>query len=240
VRGGLRRINDGDVGGRDAAQHRLDERVVGAAEDKDVGIVGLGRKGVRQIDLCNLDRHRMIDPSFFNKRHKERTSFLSYNYISSFQRAAVGVAGGGRFGADHDNLTIKAGRGRGRGAGFDYANDLDVRSSFDFREGKGRSGIAGDDKKLGAMRLEVANRSNCVMGDSGGGLGSVGQAGCVAEIEIVGVGNAMKKCRKNCEAAYAGIEDADGWPTNVRPASVGLFGQSSAFRCRRTDDGTDR
>ena len=240
MRGGLRGINDGDVGGRDAAQHRLDERVMGAAQDKDVGIMGLGRKGVRQIDLRDLDRHRMIDPSFLNKRNKERTGFLSYNNISSFQRAAIGVAGGGSFRAYHDDLAIKAGRGRGLGAGFDYANDLDVRSSFDFLEGKGRSGIAGDDEKLGAMRLEMANGSHRVMGDGGGRLGPVGQAGCVAEIEIVGVGNAMKKRGKNREPAHARVEDANGWPANVRPASVGLFGQSSAFRCRRTDDGTDR
>lgn len=69
LRGGLGRVDDIDVARRDTLQQRFEQRVVGAPEDNSVGILkSLGESFV-EIYASYLLGHRVIDPSFFDKRN---------------------------------------------------------------------------------------------------------------------------------------------------------------------------
>ena len=70
------------------------------------------------------------------------------------------------------------------------------------------------------------------------GLGAVGKAGGVAEVDVVGAGDEWEQLAQDGEAAEAGVKDADGqgmlerslgrgWPA-VRRGAVGVAAVSTA------------
>ncbi len=155
----------------------------------------------------------VLDPSFFDQRNKKRAGFFFHRDAAGFQSAPVGMTGNRGLGADDHNFACTAGLGCGAGSGLDYADDLNLRGSFDFVKGKSSGSVAGDDQEFGSLRLKVPNSSDGVVGDRGGGFGAVRQAGGVSEVKIVSVRNMAQQRGKHGEAADPGIEDADGGPT---------------------------
>ena len=73
----LRRIHNAYMLPRNAAQERLDQRIVRASEHQHVGVVKSIRKSLSEIDLRDLLGNGMVNPSLFDKGHQQRTGFLA-------------------------------------------------------------------------------------------------------------------------------------------------------------------
>ena len=79
---------------------------------------------------------------------------------------------------------------RGRpGLRVRYADDGDGEGALDVFEGEGGGGVAGDDEEFCALVVEEPGAGDGVAGDGFAGLGAVGEAGGVAEVDVVGVGD---------------------------------------------------
>src|SRR5260370_30120978 len=72
----FRGVHDANVRRRNPAQQRLQERIVGAAEDQRVRVVEAVSKSLTQVDKSDLFGDRMLDPSLFDQRDQQRTSLL--------------------------------------------------------------------------------------------------------------------------------------------------------------------
>ena len=77
-------------------------------------------------------------------------------------------------------------------------------------EGEGGGGVAGDDETVGTLLVEELCALYCVAGDGGLGFCSVGETGGVAEVDVVGRGDAGQQGAEDGEASEAGVEDAYG------------------------------
>ena len=95
-------------------------------------------------------------------------------------------------------------------AGVDDADDGDAEAALDVVEGEGGGGVAGDDEEVGALGFEEAGAFDGVAGDGALGFGAVGEAGGVAEVDVVRAGDEGQQGAEDGEAAEAGVEDADG------------------------------
>ncbi len=74
---------------------------------------------------------------------------------------------------------------------------------LDFGEGEGGGGVAGDDEDVGALIEEEAGAGDGVAGDGLAGFGAVGEAGGVAEVDVVGAGDEGQEGAEDGEAAEA-------------------------------------
>lgn len=100
---------------------------------------------------------------------------------------------------------------RGRpGSGLNDAYDGDGKDLPDVFESKGSSGVAGDDEQVCTLFLQELCAGDGVAGDGFVGLGTVGEAGGVAEIDVARSGDEREKGVKDGEAAKAGVEDPYG------------------------------
>ncbi len=93
---------------------------------------------------------------------------------------------------------------------MDYAYDGDGEGVLDVREGEGGGGVAGYDEEVGALVGEEAGAGEGVAGDGLAGFGAVGEAGGVAEIDVVGSGDEGEEGAEDGEASEAGVEDSYG------------------------------
>ena len=102
------------------------------------------------------------------------------------------MAADGSFGTDNNDLSIP-----GCGCGsfssrFDDTDNRDMRCGADSIECEGRRSIAGDHQQLGALGLEIVRSFDRVACHGFDRLGSVGQAGGIAELGVVGRWNIFK------------------------------------------------
>lgn len=195
---GFRRIDDRYVSRRDPAEQRLNERIVRAAEDKNIGVGYLSGECFVQINSRDLLGDRILDPSFLDQRHKERTGFFVDHNAACFERMAIRMACNGRVGPDYHNFTGAAGLGCGARSGLDDTDDLDIRCRFDFVKCQRGCRVAGNDQQFRSLRFQMADGANRIVNYCGCGLGPVGKASRVAEIQIVGVGNMPQERGENC------------------------------------------
>ncbi len=105
----------------------------------------------------------MLHPTFFDQRHKQRTSLLAHCDVAGFERPPVGMAADGSIGADDDHVPFPAGRRRRVGARFNYTDNLHSRRRFDLRERQGGRRIAGDHQQLRSLILQIAHRPDRIM-----------------------------------------------------------------------------
>jgi hypothetical protein len=105
---------------------------------------------------------------------------------------------------------INRGGEGGSCTGFDYADDGDGQGVLDVFEGESGGGIAGDDEEVGALAVKELCAGDGVAGDGLAGLGTVGQPGGVAKVDVVGTGDQGQQSAEDGEAAEAGVKDADG------------------------------
>src|SRR6185312_6750991 len=86
-----------------------------------------------------------------------------------------------------DNFSIGLGDCGGEGGfgpGLDDSDDRDGEGLLDVGEGEGGGGVAGDDEQVGSLIVEEPCARDGVAGDGLAGLGAVGEAGGVAEIDV--------------------------------------------------------
>ena len=102
-------IYDGHALGHNAPQHRRDERIVSAAEEKGVGGLKSVRERLFEIDARNLFGHRMVHPSFFDKGDEQRASGFAGVHAVGFESFLVGVTVDCGFGGDDDDGFVYAG-----------------------------------------------------------------------------------------------------------------------------------
>ena len=164
----------------------------GGGQDEDGG-VGDGVGGVgREAGLSTSLRFGRDDNSF---RIGEGSEVLNVG----------GGEGEGGFGAGGDDAE------GGFGAGGDDADDRRRGGGgLDFGQGEGTGGVAGDDEKVSTLVEEEAGRGDGEADDGSLGFGAVGEAGGVAEEDVVGVWNAVQEGAEDGEAAEAGVEDTNG------------------------------
>ncbi len=141
-----------------------------AAEDKDVGFLGIAIKGIVQINPRDLRCDGMVHPSFLDQGHKEWAGFFRDRYIANLKRAPVGMACDSGFGANDHDPVITARPGGSFGAGFDDSDGGHLRRSLDFVKREGGRSVTSNDEQFGSLRLQVLNRAQGVMRDSGGGF----------------------------------------------------------------------
>ena len=101
---------------------------------------------------------------------------------------------------------------------MDDSDDGDGEGGLDIWQGESGGGVAGDDEEVCPLLVEEFCAGDGVSGDGLLGLGAVGEAGGVAEVDVVGCGDEGEQGAENGEAAEAGVEDADG---GQRRAPVG-------------------
>src|SRR5258708_28197070 len=106
-------VHNANVRRRNAVQQRLQERIVGAAEDQRVGVVEAVSKSLTQVDTSDLFSDRMLDPSLFDQRDQQRTSLLPRVQTSLLKSFAIGVAADCGLGPDDNDFLILADRSGG-------------------------------------------------------------------------------------------------------------------------------
>jgi len=211
LRRGLGRVHDRNVLRRHSPQQRLDQRIVSAAEQQHVGIASVIGECFRQINLRHLLGDRMVYPAFFDQRNEQRASLLAHRDVASLEGAPVGMAADGGIGADDDHVPLPAGRRRRVGARFNHADHFYSRRRFDLRERQRGGCVAGDHQQLRSLILQIAHRPDRIMRYGGRRLRSVGKAGGITEVEVVGVPDAVDECAQHGKATYTGIEYTNGW-----------------------------
>jgi hypothetical protein len=75
------------------------------------------------------------------------------------------------------------------GAGFDDSDDRDGDGLADVFQGEGGGGVAGNDEEFGALFVEELCAGDGIAGDGFAGFGAVGEAGGVAEVDVVRAGD---------------------------------------------------
>ena len=88
-------------------------------------------------------------------------------------------------------------------SGFDYADDRDGKGVLDVFECEGGGGVAGYDQEFGALLVEKLCAGDGVAGDGLVGLGAVGEAGGIAEVDVVRVGEELEEGAEDGEASEA-------------------------------------
>jgi hypothetical protein len=88
-------------------------------------------------------------------------------------------------------------------AGFDYADDGYREGLLDVFEGQGCGGVAGYYEEFGALFVEEFCAGDCVAGYGVVGLGTIGEAGGVAKIDVAGFGDEGQEGAEDGEAAEA-------------------------------------
>jgi len=89
------------------------------------------------------------------------------------------------------------------GAGRYYAYYWDTAGLADVVEGEGCGSVAGYDEEVGALVFEVSCAGDGVASDGLAGLGALGQAGGVAEVDVVGTGDEGEQGAEDGQAAKA-------------------------------------
>jgi hypothetical protein len=88
--------------GEGALDERLEQGIVGATEQKGLGVGSFG-EGFVEIDAENFGGDVVVDPAFFYQRDKERAGFFGGGEAEGVEGLGVGVGlGGGRGGEDED------------------------------------------------------------------------------------------------------------------------------------------
>ena len=163
---------------------RGDEGVVSAAEDDDCGVAD--GEGFGEVDAEDFASDGVIDPAFFNQRDEEGAGLFGGVEAMEVAEVAVGVGlDGGGCGED-ESLGLRVVAAGGLDDGLDDADDGDGDCVDDLGHGEGCGGVAGDDQALGTVVLEEAGAFDGVAGDGELGFGAVGEAGGVAEVDVVG------------------------------------------------------
>ena len=132
----------------------------------------------------------------------------------------VSAAGDGRPGANDADVFVFCGGDGGLGAGENHALHGDLENLLHARDAEGRGCVAGDDDHFRAAVEKHFSDLDAVAFHGFAAFSAVGNAGRVADVEDVFVGQESAEAGGDGEAPDAGIEDADGGVGEVRGHSV--------------------
>src|SRR5580704_12168928 len=166
----------------------------------------------------------MVDPAFLHQRHKDGACFFFCLYSARFESVEISMAADGSFGADDDDLLVMTLAGSPLRPGLDHAHNRNRCCTGYIVQCQRRGGVAGDYERLRALLLEIMRGSDRVSGDSFRGLRTVGEAGSIAEVEVVSIGDETKQSFEDSEAAKAGVENADAGSARSHEKSGGPLG----------------
>ncbi len=182
---------------------------MGAAEDE--GVDAFGEEGL-EVSAEHLVGDRILEEAFFDERHEQGAGgAVDFRGGFEFQdRFLVGSAGDGRAGADDADGFVFCGVHGGIGSGEDDADDGDLEDLLHARDAEGRGGVAGDNDHFRAAVEKHVSDLDAVAFDSFPAFSTVGNAGGVADVEDVLVGQEAAQAGGDGEASDAGVEDANG------------------------------
>jgi hypothetical protein len=211
--GGVGGVDDGEgvvKRGEDAADGGFEQGIVGAAEQEGFGGGSFGESFV-EVDLEDFVGDGVVDPAFFDERDEQGAGLLGGVEAEGGEGTGVGVGLDGGGGGEYEGAAggRRGGEG-GFGSGLDDADDRDGQGLLELGQRERGGGVAGDDEEVGSLRVEELCTLDGVAGDGLAGLGAVGEAGGVAEIDVVRGGDEGKQGSEDGEAAKALVEDADG------------------------------
>ena len=144
------------MAGRNASQQRSDERIVGASEYQNVGLLGRVLQCLAEIDVGNLLGYGMFDPPLFNQGHEKRTRFFVGCQTVLLQSVAVSVAAHGRLGCNHNGRMALAYFSCHGGAGFDHSYHRHVGGLLNARKCQRGCGVAGDYEQVDGIYFQFA------------------------------------------------------------------------------------
>jgi len=202
-------VDEADFVADEFLEDRDKERVVGAAEEEGVDVALQHRLEVLFEDEFEGG---VIEPALLNEGNEEGGGAGVDLEVGTAEGEVVlvGVAFDGAFGADDaDALAVGGGEGGGD-AGFEDAEDGDAEGGAEGVEGVGGGGVAGDDDGFDALVDQELGVFEGEAADGFWGLGAVGDAGGVAEVDDGFVGEELAEGADDGEAADAGVEDAEG------------------------------
>src|SRR5579884_2867817 len=194
------------------AHHRGDDRpqqrVVRAAENEGVDAAVAE---AREVGFGHGPRHRALRPAFLGEGDEERAGARVDLEIGDerAQRLRVRPRGDRRLGGDHADATAPRARHRRPRSGLDDAHDRQVVARAQGVEGHRRHRVARDHEHLHVALDEELRVLERVAGDRLGGLGAVGIAARVAEVDDVLARQRAHDRVHDREPAHARVEDPD-------------------------------
>ena len=206
---GVGGVDNLDMLGSDPVQYGLDKRVVGTAEQEHIGGFKFIGEGFFEINVGHLFGHRVVDPAFLYQWHKDGAGFLLCLHTARFKSVQISMAADSGFGANDDDFLVRTLAGSAICARFDYAYNRDTGRLSDLVQGQSGGCVAGDYQCLRALLLEIVGCADGIAGYGFSGLRAVGQAGGIAEVEVVGIGDEAKQSFEDSQATEAGVENAD-------------------------------
>src|SRR5689334_4502385 len=125
------------------------------AEDQNVGIRESVRESFRQINARHFLGNRMVNPTFFDQWHKQRTRFLTSADGELLQRFLVSMTLDGGFGTHHHYFFIPSRLCRRLSSWPDDSLDWHMCSFTNFIDRQCRCRIAGDDEHLCPLFFQI-------------------------------------------------------------------------------------
>ena len=152
----------------------------------------------------------VIGPAFFDEWNQERAGFFCGAETACLAVEAVGVRLDGCGGGEDEGFGLRvAGLGPVDARRYD-TDDRNGDGLDDLLHGQGGGGVAGDYQVVCALSGQETCAFHGVTGDGLLGLGSIGETGGIAQVEVMGSRDALKQGAENGEAAEAGVEDSYG------------------------------
>jgi len=174
------------MAGRHAVQQRLQQRVMGATQDQNVGVMETVTESLGKIDASDLLGDRVLDPTLFDKGHEQRARFLVRAQAAGFESLAVSVAAYGGFGSDDHNFLVGGCGSSGLGSWFDYAYHGHMSGRGDAIQRQRRCGVAGNHEEFRTVGFEIVRGLDGVACDGLNRFGAVGKSRRISEVEIIG------------------------------------------------------
>ena len=186
-----------DVAAEDALKERAHERIVRAAEDHGVHVSAVKR---RAVGADGVDDGLGEGKAALDDRREVGRRDLGDGQLAVLarERAQVGAAFDGRERREDAHAPRVGDRGGDLGLGLDHGDDLHARSAARLARGVepgARGGVAGDHDQLRAALEQEARVPLDAFREVVQAARAVGEAGVVAEVEVVLLGQRDEAAR---------------------------------------------
>ena len=154
---------------------------MGTAQNQCIHIFIFNFLKVAGRDLCS---DRIVKPSFFHQRNKQRTGFADHRdlRIQLFQIRCMNAAVNSSYCTDHTYSFVLCLRCSHSGSGLYNAQDRNIKFIPHCLQGKSACRIAGDHNCLDLLLHKKMNDLSGIPDNILSGLSSVGYSGCISKI----------------------------------------------------------
>jgi len=209
LRGGfVRAVDERHVRPEQLGQQRLEEWVMGAAQNEGIDPRGFHRG---EVLARNESRRLGVEPSLFNQWHEQRTGARHDVRVRRYflDRALVCTRPDGARRADDAQLPATRRGDRGPCSRLDDADDRQRKLTLQGRQGMRGGRVAGHDDGFDVLRLQELSDLAAVASDGVGAFRSVWNPSRVTEVDDPLVRELQNELANDCETADPGVEDAD-------------------------------